>query len=122
MTADLDVVSTKPSLTPKKHLSFGSTTLTSEGCPVDVVVRDDDYRACTRRWRKLATRVCHARGDPELLAAMNMAAGRDKLWKLPGLSWTEGRRDDGCHDPVDWRSTYVRYATREFDNLVVENL
>ena len=123
VTADLDVVSTKPlSLTPKKHLSFGGfTTLTSEGCPVDVVVRDDDYRALYEE----ALEEARDEGlplpvvTPEHLAAMKMAAGRDKDMGDPRTL---------IHlkvvDVAKVRSIVKKhlgpYAARELDNLVDE--
>lgn len=63
-------------------LSFGGVqTETSEGVPVDLVVRDDDYRALYEeaivnavRVEDLATPIV----TPEYLAAMKMAAARDR--------------------------------------------
>lgn len=82
LTGDVDFAAERPLETMPVigHLSFGGVkTVTSENVPVDLIVRDDDYKALYEEALEDAS--AHARGRmpvvrPEYLAAMKMASGR----------------------------------------------
>lgn len=106
-----------------KALSFGGVqTQTAGGIPVDLVVRDDDYRALYEEAINKATRV-EGLGVPlvlpEYLAAMKMAAARDR--DALDLEFLLRAR---VVEQVKARQIIYRhlgpYAAQEFDRVVDE--
>lgn len=126
LTGDLDFAARK---VPKElpvlgTLSFGGVqTSTPSGVPVDFIVRGDDYAELYRD-AILASPVVPELGVrvvlPEYLAAMKMAAGRDKdFLDLKFLLSQEGLVD-AAKARVIVRKHLGPYAAREFDSLVDE--
>lgn len=127
LTKDVDFASYDeyiPGLSPLKRLSFGGVAATtSKGHPVDLVVRDDGYRDL------YVSAVEHARDEglavrvvtPEYLAALKMAAARDK--DEIDLKYLVSTAPDGI-DLVLTRALIRKYlgeyAAREFDQVVSE--
>lgn len=126
LTKDVDVASVDlyPSgLKVVKHLSFGGVAvLTSAGHPVGVVVREDEYRDLYREAvdRSVDVGMPIKVVTPEYLAALKMAAAREKdvldLRKLIAL---------GAFDRLEARLIVRRqlgeFAARELDALFVED-
>lgn len=126
LTKDVDVACRDeglPELEQLKKLSFGGySTKSSAGHPVDVIVREDAYRPLyveaieDARWEEgLPLRVV----SPEYLAALKMAAARDKdvldlgeLLRLGVLDLPKTRSIIRQH--------LGEYAAREWDSLVAE--
>jgi hypothetical protein len=122
LTGDVDFAAERPLETMPivGHLSFGGVkTVTSENVPVDLVVRDDEYKALYEE--ALEDAVAHVKGHmpivrPEYLAAMKMASGR------PGdMADLEFLIGENVVD-VGLMRTIVRqhlgpYAARELDQI-----
>ena len=125
LTKDVDVAcydETLPGMMVIRPLSFGGVaTMTPKGHLLDVVVRADDYRLL------YVAAIDHSRDEglalpvvtPEYLAAMKMAAGRDKdeldlktLIKLGKLD--RGLTKDIIHEHLG------RYAAKAFEALCAE--
>jgi hypothetical protein len=111
-----------PGMKEVKPLAFGgSATVTPKGHPLDVIVRSDDYRDLyiaaieNARDEGLALPVV----SPEYLAAMKMAAGRDKdkidLKALIRL----GVLDLNLTKAIV-RTHLGRYAVKVFDSVCAE--
>lgn len=125
LTKDVDVACRDeylPGLKKVKDLSFGGiSALTPLGHPVDVIVREDAYRALyvaaieDARDESLPLPVV----SPEYLAALKMAAARDK-----DVLDVESLVCLGVLDLQRTRSIIQRYlgeyASREWDSLVAE--
>jgi hypothetical protein len=126
LTGDLDFAARKvPKVLPMLGtLSFGGVqTSTACGVPVNFIVRGDDY-ADLYQEAILASPVVTELGVrvvlPEYLAAMKMAAGRDKdFLDLKFLLSQEGLVD-AAKARVIVRKHLGPYAAREFDSLVDE--
>jgi len=125
LTKDVDVACRDeylPGMREVKPLTFGgASTLTPKGHPLDVIVRNDDYRDLyvaaieDARDEGLALPVV----SPEYLAAMKMVAGRDKdeidlktLVRLGVLDLDRTRTIVRTH--------LGRYAVKVFDSLCAE--
>lgn len=125
LTKDVDVACRDeylPGMKPVKALMFGgAATLTPKGHPLDIIVRSDDYRDL------YIAAIEHARDEglalpvvtPEYLAALKMAAARDKdeldlktLIRLGVLDLNQTR------DII--REHLGRYAAKAFDALCNE--
>lgn len=106
-----------------KALSFGGVqTQTSSGIPVDLVVREDDYRALYEEAISKAVTVEELGVPlvlPEYLAAMKMAAARDR--DSLDLEFLVRAR---VFEPPKARQVIYRhlgpYAAQEFDRIVDE--
>ena len=125
LTGDVDFVAERPlpSFPVVGSLSFGGDKLvTSEGVPVDLVLRNDEYTElytdaladATGRTPKGELPVVR----PEYIAAMKMAAGRGKDMADLEFLVTDG------HANLDEVRAIVRrhlgsYAARELDQLVL---
>ena len=125
LTKDVDVACRDeylPSMKMLKNLSFGGISAKSpSGHSVDIIVRNDAYRSLyiaaieNARDEGLALRVV----SPEYLAALKMAASRDKdrldleiLYHLEVLDIKKTRSII--------RQYLGEYATREWDSLISE--
>lgn len=123
LTGDIDFASNGfVSLMPGRRLfTFGGVqTVTPGGIPVDFIVRDDDYRDLYEEAVLASPVVCSlgVRVVPaEYLAAMKMAAGRDK--DMLDLKFLLAQ--DGLLDLADTRTIIRRhlgpYAAQEFDRV-----
>ena len=127
LTKDVDFASCDeylPELSPLKQLSFGGVAATTPGGhPIDLVVRDDEYKDL------YTAAVEHARDEslpvkvvtPEYLAALKLAAARDK--DEIDLKYLVSTTPDGI-DLVLARKIIRKYlgeyAAREFDQIVSE--
>lgn len=126
LTGDIDFASNGfvSSLPRRRLLTFGGVqTVTPSGIPVDFIVRDDDYRELYEEAvfaspvaRSLGVRVVPAK----YLAAMKMAAGRDK--DMLDLKFLLAQT--GLLDLAETRAIIRRflgpYAAQEFDRVVDE--
>jgi hypothetical protein len=125
LTADIDVAADArlTALPPGTALSFGGEeTFAPNGVPVDLVVRNDDY---TSLYEDALQHASHLEGSPapvvtpEHLAAMKLAAGRDK----DGLDLSF-LLSSGAVDPAKARAVIKQhlgvYAAQEFDRIVDE--
>jgi hypothetical protein len=125
LTKDVDFVCSAilPTIKVTKHLSFGGVAgLSSKGHPVDLIVRNDEYTELYEE--ALANAIASPDVPvkvirPEYIAAMKMAAGRDKdeldlkkLIELKAISLPK------TEDII--RRHLGRYAVREFKSLVDE--
>jgi hypothetical protein len=124
LTKDVDVacLDDLPGLEKLKGLSFGGiSTKSPSGHPVDIIVRNDAYRSL------YAAAILDARDEgralpvvsPEYLAALKMAAARDKdmldletLFRLEVLNLPITRYIIGRY--------LGEYAAREWDSLISE--
>ncbi len=124
LTGDLDfaAASALRSLAVLRPLSFGGVQATTpSGVPVDIIVRDDDYRALYEEVvaisplvRALGVRVVR----PEHLVAMKMAAARDKdVLDMKFLLGVKGLVD-GAKARTIVRRHLGPYAAQEFDRVV----
>lgn len=125
LTKDVDVACRDeilPGMKKLKNLSFGGISAeSSAGHPVDIIVRDDAYRSLyiaaieNARDEGLALPVV----SPEYLAALKMAAARDK-----DVLDLETLLQLGVLDVAKTRSIIKQYlgeyASREWDSLVSE--
>jgi len=125
LTGDVDVVVDRPieALTPESSLSFGGYRSTTDGgVPVDVVLRDDDFRGLyeaalrdAEDFDQVPVRVVGS----EYIAAMKMAAGRAR--DSTDLEFLISKQ---VIDRVKTRLIVHRYlgpyAAKEFDALVSE--
>lgn len=126
LTGDLDFAADAPirSLPALRALSFGGVqSATSKGVPVDIILRDDDFRPLYEAALNASPVVprfgCRV-VPPAYLVAMKMAAGRGKdVLDLKFLLAQEGL--------VDLASTRVvvrrylgPYAVKELDRIVDE--
>jgi hypothetical protein len=125
LTKDVDFVCSAvlPSIRAVKPLSFGGISgLSRNGHPVDLIVRDDEYAELYQEALANALSspdVVVKVVAPEYLAAMKMAAGRDKdemdlktLIRLGTISLPK------TEDVI--RRHLGRYAVKEFKSLVAE--
>ena len=119
-TADVDVVSSTaiPLLSTKGKLTFGGErAVASNGVPVDVIRRSDDYKQLYGRALETATRIA---GVPlrvvtlPFLAAMKMVAGRGK--DEADLEWILVESKAKYTDVRRVVSNYLgKYAATELD-------
>ena len=125
LTGDLDFAADAAlaGLPPGKALSFGGVqTESSSGVPVDFIVRDDDYRALYEEAIDRAVKVdglAVPLATPEYLAAMKMAAARDRdvidlefLLRMRAVNAAKAREIIYRH--------LGPYAAQEFDRVVDE--
>ena len=125
LTQDVDVAagSAIEGLKPASDLSFGGyISKTSRGVPVDVVVRDDEYAplyeaavAHAVEFDDIALPVV----DPNYLAAIKMAAGRDKDQLDLEYLITSGELDEDETKKIV-REYLGLYAVDEFDRIAEE--
>jgi hypothetical protein len=123
LTGDVDVVADGPieGLAPGKALSFGGyESETREGVPVDVIVRNDEFRglyeeALSAAEMKDGLSVVR----PEYLVAMKMVAGRDRDALDLRFLLTHPHVDPGRTKDIV-RRHLGPYAARELDVLRAE--
>ena len=124
-TADVDLVAEAPlrGLRTVRKLSFGGVAqVTSKRVPVDMVVREDDFRSVYEEALDKAAKprdLAVALVAPEYLVAMKMVAGRDKdMLDLSALLVS------GHVDVKKARALVKRhlgaYAAKEFDGYLEE--
>lgn len=125
LTKDVDVACRDeylPELKQLKELSFGGfSTKSLSGHPVDVIVRNDAYRPLYAA----AIEDAHDEGlplpvvSPEYLAALKMAAARDKdMFDLETLFRLGVLNLDKTRSII--KQYLGEYAAREWDSLVAE--